>query len=244
LTELQALAAEPLDPPVLVGRIAHATLLWLGGEQQLGESRMRDALAAWHAQQQTSTAANDLERDVAAIRALVFQPKGGAIFGGGDENGFSWPSMLAPFALVDPSVRVRMPRGEPGTISLVQPLPHADTRVLFLDAQTLALLERALNRLGGTRHRPPAAVMERPNQPVGTSLDILAFWSHFFAGQPGHWAGWVLETYPILTRIEFFDEARTRAGASVTIGYGGVTVLLEKRNGAWVAIGWRERWVT
>jgi len=86
--------------------------------------------------------------------------------------------------------------------------------------------------------------MQTPNQPVGASLDILALWNKFFAARPGHWGGWELETYPVITRLEFTDAARTRAEAAVTIGYSGATVVLEKTAGRWVAVRLTNHWIT
>jgi hypothetical protein len=51
-------------------------------------------------------------------------------------------------------------------------------------------------------------------------------------------------TYPRLTRIEFLDAARTRAAAHVTIGYSGVTVVLEQRGAAWVPVRLTNEWIT
>ena len=86
--------------------------------------------------------------------------------------------------------------------------------------------------------------METPNQPAGRAVDVMGFWSGFFPMRPGHWGGWVLETYPIIDRIEFLDEARTRASVFVTVGYSGATVVMEKRNGVWQAISLTNQWIT
>ena len=75
-------------------------------------------------------------------------------------------------------------------------------------------------------------------------MGILAFWNRFFAARPGHWGGWVLATYPIVTEIEFLDTGRTRANAAVTIGYSGATVVLEKIDGEWRAVKLTHMWVT
>lgn len=106
------------------------------------------------------------------------------------------------------------------------------------------MLYEILRRLGGTKTREPRAVMETPNQPIGPSLEILALWKKFFPARQGHWGGWVLRSYPIITRIEFLDEAHTRAAARVTIGYSGCVVVLEKRGDDWIAASLTGFWIT
>jgi hypothetical protein len=56
--------------------------------------------------------------------------------------------------------------------------------------------------------------------------------------------GWEIETYPVVTEIEFTNVERTRASARVTIGYEGGTVELEKEGGTWVAKRLTNRWIT
>jgi hypothetical protein len=105
-------------------------------------------------------------------------------------------------------------------------------------------MSRLLPTLGGTKRRQPQQVMETPNQPVGDSMDVLNFWNRFFAGRPGHWGGWELDTYPRIAQIEFLDAARAKANAAVVIGYSGATVVLEKIDGHWRAIRLTNQWVT
>jgi hypothetical protein len=62
--------------------------------------------------------------------------------------------------------------------------------------------------------------------------------------QPGHWGGWELETYPVITEIQFTNAERTRASARVTIGYSGGTVELEKEAGKWIAKRLTSQWIT
>ena len=107
--------------------------------------------------------------------------------------------------------------------------------MLFANADDLQFFTTMIGRLGGNKKREPAQIMETPNQPVGASLDILALVNQFFAARPGHWGGWVFQTYPMIDRIEFLNAERTKATAAVTIGYAGATVVLEKKDGAWVA---------
>ena len=52
------------------------------------------------------------------------------------------------------------------------------------------------------------------------------------------------ETYPVVTQIEFVNAERTKANASVTIGYSGATVVLEKVDGTWRAVRLANQWIT
>lgn len=56
--------------------------------------------------------------------------------------------------------------------------------------------------------------------------------------------GWVLDTFPQISRITFLDAARTKALAAVTIGYSGGTVVLDKVDGRWIARRLIDRWIT
>lgn len=237
-----ALAAEPLDFVVTAARIAKASLLRETAAAD-AQTTMRQALEAWHAQQRFVKPASGLEQDVADIRNLVFQPNGAGVFASSHWNGFDWSRAAAPFAIVNPDVRVKLADGDVVTVSVQQPL-SVGSKVLFVDSEQMGLLRATLVRLGGNRKRVPTGVMETPNQPVGASMQILDLWRNFFFAQPGHWGGWVLETYPIITEILFVDASRTRAEVAVTVGYSGCTVILEKEGGVWTAKRLTNRWIT
>lgn len=246
---LERLSAEPYDFAVCAAQIARATILWLRGASAEPEALMQDALREWQSRQVATLrepANGTLEAEVAAIRRVVFRPAGDGIFAGDrwNWNAFTPPTALTPFLIVDPEVSVELPDGETVRLSVPHTMPGFDDRVVFLDSEQLLFLSRIITALGGTRTREPARIMETPNQPVGPSLDVTAFWNKYFPMRPGHWSGWVFRTYPSLTRIRFLDDARTRAGAAVTIGYSGATVILEKEHGAWVAKRLVDRWIT
>ena len=128
-------------------------------------------------------------------------------------------------------------------MSLAEPIPDTG-KLLFFDTSTFNLLEKMIYRLGGTKRREPGHVMETPNQPVGDSVQILELWQRFFPARPGHWGGWELETYPVITEIHFTNPERTRAAAKVTIGYSGCTVELEKENDRWIPRRLTNQWIT
>ena len=72
----------------------------------------------------------------------------------------------------------------------------------------------------------------------------MSFWNSFFHTRQGHWGGWEVETYPVIHGITFLDDARTRASVPIVVGYSGATVILEKKDGVWVAIRLVNQWVT
>ena len=143
----------------------------------------------------------------------------------------------------DPGERTNLADRSDLRLRVLDPVPGLDN-ILFMSREHLGFLQSILSRLGGTATRPPRAIMETPNQPIGASLAILDLWKKFFAARPGHWSGWVLETYPYIGQVEFLNTERTRAIATVRIGYGGATVVLEKQDGAWIALRLTNIWVT
>lgn len=140
-------------------------------------------------------------------------------------------------------IRVKQHDGDVLRVTLIQDLPGAQ-KTIFFDSEQIALLKAMIVKLGGSRRRAPGHVMETPNQPVGDSMQILRLWNEFFPARPGHWGGWELETYPVITEIHFTNAERTKAGAHVTIGYSGATAELEKENGKWIAKRLNQQWMT
>jgi hypothetical protein len=113
-----------------------------------------------------------------------------------------------------------------------------------MDAEQLAFFDLVLAKVGGSERRQPGAVMEVPNQPVGGSQQILTLLKKFFPARPGHWGGWMVETFPTITLVEFTNAERTKAGVAVTIGYEGATIVLEKKGEVWTYVGMTNRWIT
>jgi hypothetical protein len=116
--------------------------------------------------------------------------------------------------------------------------------VLFLGDARRKLLESVMLKLGGTKRRAWTQVMATPNQPAGPAVNVAALWKKYFWTQAGHWGGWVFESYPIISEIEFVDAARTRAAVKVTVGYSGATVQMEKKDGEWIARELTNFWIT
>ena len=241
---LDALAREPDDFPVSAAKITKACLQWKQGNQPDAERLLHEALKERLLRQDWREPASALERDIAAIRSLLFQPTGGAVYREASGwNAFSWPAALPRFVAVAAEVRVKEATGITSILSLPHRMPGLDN-VLMLDADQLKFFSDLMNKVGGTQRRTPTAVMETPNQPIGPSLTVMALLDKFFPVRPGHWGGWEFLTYPVITEIEFLDAARTKARAKVTIGYSGCDVLLEKTGGTWKSVRILSEWIT
>ncbi len=249
MSALDALAAEPYDFPVLAAKMSKAIVVAERGNREEAGKAMRAALDEWRARQELREPASALEKDVAEIRNVLFQPLGRGVYDSQQRwNAFSWPAELPPFLVVNPGVRVTFP-GAPATrVSLAQRFPGLDN-VLFVDSDQVGCLNEMMLRLGGTKRREgrifvDKGVMETPNQPMGASLDIIRFLAQFFEARPGHWGGWEYFSYPFISEIQFTNAARTAARARVVIGYSGGDVLLEKTDGAWKATKLVNMWIT
>jgi hypothetical protein len=241
---LKALAAEPFDFSVAAASVSRAALGWTQGLQGDARLWMRDGLEALRANQPIVPAplTGTLAADVLAIRDVVFRPLGGGLYPA-HWNGFDFPAALPRYLLSQSTVQVRLPGGRSEMIAVNRPPPGL-TNVLFFDADQEAFLTTLMRRLGGTATRQPGSPIETPNQPVGRSVNILAMFTEFFPARPGHWGGWEFFAYPVISSIEFRDEARTKAVVAVVIGYAGANVIFEKRDGVWVATLLTNAWVT
>jgi tetratricopeptide (TPR) repeat protein len=244
--ELERLEQESYDFWISAARMARAAMLWRDGAASDAEALMMKALSDWHAHHATTTSsvpATDLEKDVVGLRNLVFRPRGDGLFKDSHWELSSLAPAPTPFFIVRPELPVKLSTGELLQVSVRRPLPDFDN-VLFMDAEQLAFFDLVLAKVGGTDRRQPGAIMEVPNQPVGGSQQILTLLKKFFPARPGHWGGWMVETFPTITHIEFTNAERTKAGVAVTIGYEGATIVLEKKGGVWTYVGMTNRWIT
>jgi hypothetical protein len=192
--------------------------------------------------------ASAIDKDIAAIRAVVFQLMGGSVYGTSRWNGFTWPQTLPPYLVVNPDVAVILADGTTTRVSVPQRFADFSTVLLVTTEQT-EMLGEIMRRLGGTKTREgrilvDRGVMETPVVPVGPSITLIEYLATFFEARAGHWGGWEFLSYPNVTKIEFLDDARTKARASVTIGYSGADMLLEKIDGAWKAVRPVNQWIT
>ena len=246
LTLLDSFTDAPMDAGVFAGRMAKSTLLVRQGRRdeagELLRKAMRDQIAAQKSQR--ATPLTGVDADVAAIRTLVLRPLGDLpVYHGQGWNAFTFSTALPEFVVVKSGVTVTLASGESRVRTVRHELPDLPQAV-YLDEGDFERLARIVTTLGGTERREPTQVMETPNQPVGMSREVVAFWNTFFPSRAGHWGGWELATYPQVSRIEFLDEARTRATAAVTVGFSGGVVVLEKANGKWTAVRMTGYWIT
>jgi tetratricopeptide (TPR) repeat protein len=220
LSELQAVTAQPYDAVVTLSRIARASVLRLQGETTTADAMMNEALSQARDEQRTRPAApahTALERDVAAIRTLIFKPDG-----------------VHPYLIVSSDVNVTLSDGEQRTVSNEQPLPGLDN-VLFLNRRETEMLGSISTAFRTAEPNPRQEPMYR----------LLAWWQTFFAAGPEHWGYLPLETPPFLWRLEFMNAARTRATAHVsTSSFTGHATVLRKLRGVWHVIRTGRDWIS
>ena len=220
----------------------------LDGQRAAGDAAMAAALRSWASSGRPTPAPaqGSVAHDVLAVRDAVFQPLGGPQLTDRQSrwNAFEWPKTLPRFVVAPRVLQAKeVGRALPTAVD-VSRLPSGLTNVLFLDADDLEYLAALVPKLGGTKHREPAAVMEVPNQPMGGAMTILQWWDAYFPTRPGHWGGVELLTYPAFTSVEFTDAARTRALVPINVGYSGATVVLEKVKGLWTITALVNLWIT
>ena len=228
LTALDSLAAEPYGFSVFAAQVARATLHSMTGSTSRADGLMSEALARWHdhgAALFAKRSATDLQQDVIDIRDVIFHPEG-----------------ASPFFVATPDVRVKLHDDSDVRVEAASRLA-ATPGALLLDEEQIAVLERILTGLGGTRRRAAQGVMETPNQPAGEVEQIAKFWNRFFIMGPGHWGGWILQTFPMVLEVTFIDAARTRGAARIRTGYEGSTQLLTKGDGRWKVSGSSAHWI-
>lgn len=242
---LSAVSGTPEDSAMFAGQVLQSAIEFRRGNQQGARDTLTSALTGWLRMQRARMPSRQegVDADVAAIRQVLFRPLGDLPVYNEGWNAFTFPRMLPPFQIVRADVAVAVVGQPPVTRTVWHGFPELPN-VLMLESADLARLSRVLNSVGGTARRVPQQIMETPNQPIGTARDLATFWDTLFASRPGHWGGWVLDTFPHVTRITFQDAGRTKALAAVTIGYSGGTVVLEKDGGRWIARRLIDRWIT
>jgi tetratricopeptide (TPR) repeat protein len=246
LKVLERIAPAPFDVNVGFAGLARATAMYLNGADDQARLMMTATLDAWRDSQKTLRAAppaSPLAADVIAIRNVIFRPAGGSdLVARGSWNAYTVPASVN-YAIVTPHVNVTTADGKTTRLTVYQDFPE-HTKAIFWTVEDTAFATRLIVTLGGTKARSTRFIMETPNQPVGAAVDVMRFWNSFFHTRQGHWGGWEVETYPVVRSVTFLDEARTRASVPIIVGYSGATVILEKRDGAWVAVKLVSQWVT
>lgn len=245
LATLDAVAGEYTDATGGIGGVIAATMRFQQGKRDEADRGMSAALTRWVRDGVTrapTPAAGSLEAEVLAVRDAVFRPLGHPVLGS-RWNAAEWPKTLPRFVVALSSLRVKGPGIEARDVDVARP-PAGLASTLFLSADDMAYLTRAIARLGGTLRRDPASVMEVPNQPLGAAAEIVRWWNSYFPSRPGHWAGFEIQTYPAFGEVEFTNAERTRALVPLAVGYSGATAVVEKVNGVWTMKELVNFWIT
>ncbi len=243
MTALESLAAEPYGFSVFAAQVARATLQSIVGPADRASQLMSDALVQWHQHGVdlfAKRSATALQQDIIDIRDAVFHPS--ANWPSDEFSRFRSPDHPAQFFIVTPEVRVKLHDDSVVQVEAASRL-SVKSGALLLDEEQIAVLERILVGLGGTRQREPRSMMGAPNQPIGGVEHIEKFWNRFFTMGPGHWGGWILQTFPMVTEVTFIDAARTTGAARIRNGYQGSTQLLTKVGGTWKITGSSGHWI-
>ena len=246
LKALEGIAPVPFDTNVGFAGLVRATVMYLNRADEDAKKTLTSTLNTWRDSQESlrsATPASPLLADVVAIRNVIFRPAGSFdLLARAGWNAYRVPASV-DYAIVNSHINVTTADRKTTRYTVYQDFPES-TKAIFLTTDDIAFTSRLLITLGGTKTRSPRMVMETPNQPIGAVVDVMNFWNGFFPTRQGHWGGFIVEAFPIIRGITFLDDARTTAAVPITVGYSGATVMLEKRNGVWVATKLVNQWIT
>ncbi len=224
LTRLAALAREPYDDITPLAQVVSATIMVRQGDEGAAASLVTAALRDWQRQQQTATRASslagDMARDVADIRAQVFE-QGGASSSPGSPGpwraSFQWRPSKARYQVINPHIVVALVGGVPRR-ETVYPA-SAPENTLFLPSEQMSLLVESLNALTPPRERPEFITAYLPvDQGTLGRLSAIA-------------------SIPSVLSVTFTDEARTHAEVLIRTWSSGGTLRMEKQQGVWSVTG-------
>ena len=240
IQSLRGIAREPMDDAVAAAKLALATVYYRTATGGRPATLVEEAMAAWKATDAQRTADSyrlPLARDVIAIRNVVFEPFGGGVYANDPRwSGVTWSRRGAPIVFVNPVIRVFADADLPSLrLATYESFP-AHPNVVFLDADRRQLLDRIITTIGWARPQPWMG--------PGASRDVLAFWADAGLITRGRAGGWTYDAFPRITSLEFLDPQRTIARVSITTGYAGAAIWLEKKNGVWMATSVRDFWVS
>ena len=229
LAALDAIATEPYGFSVFAAQVTRATLHAMIGSPARADELMSAALTRWHeygAAKFAPRPASALQQDVMDIRDTAFRPHA------------NWPRQQfadlrssespPPFFIAAPEIYVTLHDESRQRVEAAFRLA-ARPGALLLNDEQIAVLERILTQVCGTDRE--------------TARPIQKFWNRFFTMGPGHWGGWILQTFPIVFEISFADPGRTSAGARVRTGWAGHTELLAKDGREWKVKGTSNHWM-
>jgi len=246
LKALDAILTEAFDTNVGFARLAKAAVMFKNGAAEHAQVLMKATLDEWRDAQQKRRAtkpASPLEADVADIRSLTFRSIGTvAVLAPNSMLAKAYP--LPPgVAVVNPDVRVTTQDGKTIRITVYQDLPE-ERQAVFWTTDEIAFALRLVNTLAGPRRATGAGALN-PTPPAAALAELRNFWNSFFATRDGNMGAWVVQTYPSVTSITFLDASRTKAAVGVRAdAYSGATIIMEKKNGVWVALRIVNQWVS
>ena len=226
LAQLAALAREPVDDVTPLEQVVRGTIMVRRGEGDAAASLVTAALRDWQRRQQTTTRASslaaDVARDVADIRARVF-----------DEGGtsapwrasFQWRHSNARYQIINPDIVVALAGAVPKR-EVVYPASTPEN-ALFMRSDQMSLLVDSLNTLVDVRE-------PRAGRPAPFPRELLDFITTYLPADQSMLGR--LSTFasiPNVLSVTFTDEARTRADVVIRTWSSGGTLKMEKQQGAW-----------
>ena len=183
LTALEAIAREPFDGPVGVAGISRATLLFKLGKQPdadaadagprstPGSHRNVRCERGGRPRRWQPIPADMLPSRLSANWRLV-APRSGVATRSSSPHRF-------PMSSHGPISRVKLADGTVSQVQISQDLPGFP-QTIYVAPDEVTLLSRLITTFGGTKTRATVEVMETPNQPVGSAVDVMRFWTRYF----------------------------------------------------------------
>ena len=235
LKALEAIAPDPFDAHVGFAGLLRAGVLFRNGADEHARVLMTATLDAWRDSQRglrTAGPSSAVAADAAAIRNALLRPGGMFEMLAKKSVGALNHAATTGYLVVNPDVRILAANGIYSRVTVYQDFPEL-TNVVFWNSDEIALARRLSATLGGTGTRGSA------------NADVRNFWNSFFVTRDANGGRWVEDTYPAIGTITFYDEARTKAVVAFRAGsYEGGTMLMEKKNGLWLAVKILSAWIS
>jgi hypothetical protein len=126
------------------------------------------------------------------------------------------------------------------TMNNFRPQIKGNIKALFLDDYHSLIIDKFL----GQEEIPAghAGIMST-SKAVGESQKRQDFLNQFLKIYHGHWGGWILETDPTVTKINF-NKKYDRAVVYFSLVYEGGEAVYERKNNKWVLIKSELTWIT
>jgi tetratricopeptide (TPR) repeat protein len=202
------------------------TDLGMEGGTEVARERLGKAFETWERGTVFEEPKTALHEDVAKIRRQVFRPRDNAFFTRGYDPD-RWPR----YSVITPEIDLTFPDGGRETVSLRHSFPEVKG-VIYFTRDELSFITKIIDSLGGSKRSKPQSIMALP-KPEGSAKAISKLLNDFIRLTPGHWGGWHLGTYPILTCIRFLDARRTGAIVDFRVRYQGGEAAVERVESGW-----------